>query len=276
MLTRQHFKNVAIIVCISALTLQLIGCGGTARRHRYSIAHDGPPPVDIDVSKVNDAVPKAEPFSKYGNPASYTALGRRYYVMKSYIGYSEKGIASWYGTKFHRQRTSSGEPYDMAAMTAAHKTLPIPCYVLVTNLNNGRRVTVKVNDRGPFHENRVIDLSYAAAKKLGVFPAGTALVQVTAIDPRNPGIATAMSPDRPTHPRIFMQIGAFAMRDNAERLVTAIKPYTKAPIRIKAGDYNGQPIYRVHIGPLENVDSSDELHHQLLVHRLGQPMTVIE
>lgn len=269
------FKSITLIVSVTALTLQLAGCG-SARKHRYAIAHDGPPKVDIDVSKIPDATPKVEPFSKYGNPSSYSALGKRYYIKKSFIGYSEKGIASWYGLKFHKQRTSSGEPYDLAAMTAAHKTLPIPCYVLVTNLQNNKRVIVKVNDRGPFHENRVIDLSYAAAKKLGVFPAGTALVQVTAIDPRNPDAVLGAMPAKIGTPRIFMQIGAFAMRDNAERLVAAIKPYTQAPIQIKEGELNGQPIYRVHIGPLENVDSSDELHHQLTVHQLGQPMTVIE
>lgn len=269
-------KYISIIACISALTLQLVGCGGAARKQRYSIFQDGPPAIDVDVSKIPDPVPKAEPFSRYGNPSSYSALGRKYYVMKSYLGYSEKGIASWYGMKFHNHRTSSGEPYNIAAMTAAHKTLPIPCYVLVTNLKTGKRVTVKVNDRGPFHENRIIDLSYVAAKKLGVFPAGTALVQVTAIDPRNLDAAMASVPAKPSNPILFMQIGAFAQRDNAVRLVAAIKPYTQAPIQLKEGVLNGNPIYRVHIGPIKNVDSSDELHHQLLVHQLGQPMTVIE
>lgn len=269
-------KFIAIVISLSAFSLQLVGCGGTARKNRYAIAQDRAPMFDVDVAKIPDPIPKVEPLSKYGNPSSYSVLGRKYYVMKSHLGYSEKGIASWYGMKFHNHRTSSGEPYNIAAMTAAHKTLPIPCYALVTNLKNGKHVTVKVNDRGPFHENRIIDLSYVAAKKLGVFPAGTALVQVTAIDPRNPDAALASAPSKSSNPTLFMQIGAFAQRDNAVRLVAAIKPYTQAPIQIKEGAFNGDPIYRVHIGPLENVDSSDALHHQLLVHNLGQPMTVIE
>lgn len=144
---------------------------------------DGPPNFYVDETKIPDAVPKPEPLAKYGNYPSYVVFGKRYYTLKSSKHYSAVGTASWYGTLFHKRRTSSGERYDMLAMTAAHRTLPLPTYVEVTNLRNHRRVIVKVNDRGPFHSKRLIDLSYVAAKKLGMIGHGTTVVRVTAIDP---------------------------------------------------------------------------------------------
>ena len=141
----------------------------------------GPAAGSVDVSGVGDAVPKDEPRSKYGNPESYEVFGKRYHVLDDARGYVERGIASWYGEKFHGRRTSNGETYDMYAMTAAHATLPIPSYVRVTNLANGRSVVVRVNDRGPFKSDRVIDLSYVAAYKLGFIQAGQARVEVEAI-----------------------------------------------------------------------------------------------
>jgi rare lipoprotein A len=131
-------------------------------RHRG----DGPPGYDVDVSHIKNPVPRPEPLAKYGNMSSYKVLGKRYYTMKTCPAFEQTGIASWYGTKFHAKRTSSGERYDMLAMTAAHKTLPLPTYVEVTNLSNHRTIIVKVNDRGPFSSNRIIDLSYVAAKKI--------------------------------------------------------------------------------------------------------------
>jgi len=189
--------------------------------------------------------------------------------MASSKGYVERGIASWYGTKFHGRRTSSGEPYDMNAMTAAHTTLPIPTYVQVTNLRNGRKVIVKVNDRGPFLHNRLIDLSYVAAVKLGITAEGTGLVEVRAIDPSHPQPSTAIrvsANDRHGANDIYLQVGAFADRDNAERLsqqVTAIHP--RAGIQIVAGGSNKLhgPIYRVRIGPLSGVKEVDRLSHKL-------------
>lgn len=146
-------------------------------------ARDGPPGREMDPDRIADAVPRAEPRSRYGNPAHYEVMGKRYYVLPSAEGYREEGIASWYGTKFHGRPTSSGEPYDLYAMTAAHRSLPLPSYVKVENLNNGRSAVVRVNDRGPFHPNRIIDLSYAAAVKLGIDKTGTGLVRVTVAGP---------------------------------------------------------------------------------------------
>ena len=140
----------------------------------------GPPPVP---GAVPDAVPRIEPRSRYGNPPFYDVLGKRYYVLSSSIGYWERGVASWYGPGFHKERTSAGEPYDMYGMTAAHKTLPLPAYVRVTNLQNGRSVVVRVNDRGPFVGNRIIDLSYTAAAKLDMLRNGTAMVEIRSISP---------------------------------------------------------------------------------------------
>lgn len=144
----------------------------------------GQPPDDASTA---DAVPKSEPRSKFGNPPFYTALGRRYTVLASADGYVARGVASWYGPDFHGKRASSGETYNMYTMTAAHPTLPLPSYVKVTNLENGRSAIVRINDRGPFKSDRIIDLSYAAARKLGVWQNGTAFVEVRAITPPRDG-----------------------------------------------------------------------------------------
>jgi rare lipoprotein A len=154
------------------------------------------PPASIPWSAqaVPDAVPKIEPRSRYGNPPFYEVFGRRYYVLSSSSAYVERGVASWYGPGFHEIRTSTREPYDMYGMTAAHKTLPLPAYVRVTNLQNGRSVVVRVNDRGPFVNNRIIDLSYTAAAKLDMLRNGTAMVEVRSIDPSIPAGAPVATP----------------------------------------------------------------------------------
>ncbi len=139
-----------------------------------------------DLENIPDAVPRVEPRARYGNPATYVVFGKRYHTKTSSQGHVERGLASWYGPNFHGRKTSSGERYDMYQMTAAHKSLPLPTYARVTNLENGRSAVVKINDRGPFHGPRVIDLSYAAATKLGVVKKGTAMVEVRAIDPSRP------------------------------------------------------------------------------------------
>jgi rare lipoprotein A len=183
-------------------------------------------------------------------------------------GYVERGIASWYGTKFHGRRTSSGETYDMYAMTAAHKELPIPTYVRVVNLRNGNAVVVKVNDRGPFHGNRIIDLSYAAAAKLGILGKGTGLVEVQAIDPRRKApaprrYASTYNKD----PSLYIQVGAFADRNNADRLRHRLTRSLNGSIRVQQADNGISPIFRVQVGPLATVEQADNVHTQLA--RLG-------
>jgi rare lipoprotein A len=176
----------------------LAGCGVGPTR-------DGAPAQPIDLTRVADAVPRSEPPSRYGNPASYRVDGQRYRVLDSSKGYVERGIASWYGTKFHGRRTSNGETYDMYGMTAAHRSLPLPTYVRVTNLANGRTAVVRVNDRGPFHSDRIIDLSYAAAGKIGLLGTGTAQVEVRAIDPDAPATRVAVAGEA-----VSVQPAAFA------------------------------------------------------------------
>jgi rare lipoprotein A len=145
-----------------------------------------------DINQIPDAVPRDEPRSASGNPPFYVVAGHRYVVLPSASGYVERGVASWYGTEFHGLRTSTGESYDMFAMTAAHKTLPLPCYARVTNLSNGRNVVVRINDRGPFVANRIIDLSYSAANRLDMIRNGTAFVQVEVLSPAAPSLTASM------------------------------------------------------------------------------------
>ena len=232
------------------------------------VEKDSAPSRPVDVSNMPDAVPKEEPRSKYGNPKSYVVLGKRYYVLDSSKGYVERGIASWYGTKFHGRRTSSGETYDMYAMTAAHKTLPLPTYVEVTNLENYRSAVVKVNDRGPFHENRIIDLSYAAATKLGIVAKGTGLVEVRAIDPatynRSKVIPVRNIPE-PDHglPQFYIQIGAFSQRANAENTRQKVSSIGDSLVKISEAAVDGKILYRVRIGPLASVEYADKIVGQL-------------
>ena len=152
---------------------------------RYSMIKDAYPEEDVDVSTIPNAVPTDEPYSRGGNRSSYQVWGKTYNVLDTHEGYSESGSASWYGKKFHGHKTSNGEIYDMYRMTAAHKSLPIPSFASVKNLENGKEVIVRINDRGPFHSDRIIDLSYAAAKKLGYKDKGTANVKVDSITVSN-------------------------------------------------------------------------------------------
>ena len=172
------------------ISMMLLANGCSHFRTSYipaSEGKDGGPLCPHDVACIPNAIPKPEPLSKYGNPATYEVFGKTYRVAKTAKhGSTQKGMASWYGTKFHGRRTSSGEPYDLYGMTGAHKHLPLPTYVCVKNLKNNREVIIKLNDRGPFVSDRIIDLSYAAAKKLGIYEVGTAPVSITVIDPTHP------------------------------------------------------------------------------------------
>ncbi|WP_295427783.1 septal ring lytic transglycosylase RlpA family protein [uncultured Thiodictyon sp.] len=184
--TRGRDAHAPIALILPALLL-LAGCAGQGSRD----ADGGPDYRRLDPTGIPDAVPRVEPRSKYGNMASYKVRGKVYRTKQDGRGHVEHGLASWYGKQFNGRRTSSGERYDMYGMTAAHKTLPLPSYARVTNLENGRSAVVRINDRGPFHGTRVIDLSYAAATKIGVFPKGTATVEIRGIDPANPGAVPA-------------------------------------------------------------------------------------
>ena len=225
---------------------------------------DAAPDKQVDVSTIPNAVPKNEPKSRYGNPESYVVFGKRYYVLDSSKNYVEKGIASWYGTKFHGRRTSSGETYDMYAMTAAHKTLPLPTYVQVKNLNNGKYIIVKVNDRGPFHENRIIDLSYTAAIKLDIIKKGTGLVEVRAIDPMRSTKNSLVNEKKnkiSTNQDIsfYIQVGTFGELENAEILKQKLSSLGDDLIKISNVVTSGKTLYRVRIGPITDTKLSDPI-----------------
>ena len=236
---------------------------------------DTGPSKDIDLSGIKEPVPRAEPFSKSGNPDSYIVRGRRYYTLRSNRGYRERGIASWYGKKFHGRRTSNGEVYDMYAHTAAHKTLPLPTYARVTNLENGSSAIVRINDRGPFHENRLIDLSYVTAKKLGIVAKGTGWVEVTAIDAGAPQ-SLPVPVAGPRSGQIFLQVGAFQERSNAERLGDRLRAANFQPIYIATDRLASGQIFRVRLGPLFNPELADRLSRQLANLGIEQPHIVVE
>lgn len=240
---------------------------------------DGPPAYAVDLSKVKKAVPRHLPRSRYGNPRTYAALGKRYRVLPTSKGYNQKGIASWYGTKFNGELTSSREPYNMLAMTAASPVLPIPCFVRVTNLENGRSVIVKVNDRGPFAPNRIIDLSYAAAMKLGYAHKGTALVDVKAINIDQYWAKrgkTHLAQAKPMqHPKLFLQLGAFEHKHNALALEGQVRHYVNKPVEIIPSRHRSGTLYKVRVGPLKGVGESDKVYLKLKHHGLGKAITVI-
>jgi len=213
------------------------------------------PPIDTDA--IGDAIPRVEPLSKRGNPAFYDVLGKRYFVISSASGYVERGVASWYGPGFHKEFTSNGEPYDMYGMTAAHKTLPLPCFVRVTNLANGKSVVVRVNDRGPFKDGRIIDLSHTAAAKLDMLRAGTALVEVRVVTPNDSAQPPALQQQS------YVQAGAFGDVGNAERLAAQLrsKGYTQALVH--SDTTGGRVLHRVRIGPVTDVANFDRIVAEL-------------
>lgn len=271
------------VLILLVLALLLHGCSTSVFEEK-----DGPG-EHRDVSHVPDAVPRAEPLSRGGNPTSYVVFGKRYYPMRDNRGFVERGIASWYGRKFHGRKTSNGETYDMYAMTAAHKRLPLPSFAEVVNLENGRRVVVRVNDRGPFHDNRVIDLSYAAASRIGMLGKGTALVEVRAINPRAPRrapttrTASAAAPRPSTQsprieraPRIFLQAGAFSDSANAERLRRRLENDLSRSVRVLPADSGVGRVHRVQVGPLASVEIADQISARLAGLGVAAPLVVID
>ena len=221
-------------------------------------AGDGAPPRPLQREAVKDAVPLSVVVTRAGNKNPYTVLGKTYYLLPTSEGYREEGIASWYGTKFHGRPTANGEPFNIYGMTAAHKTLPIPAYVRVTNLDNQHTAIVRVNDRGPFHDNRIIDLSYAAAVKLGFEKQGTARVLVETITPQSLRQATAVSE---REERFFLQAGAFKSQQLATQLRARLQALTREPVVISD---SGSGFYRVRLGPLPTMQQVQQLTDRLL------------
>jgi rare lipoprotein A len=253
-------RRVTLLLLAGAVTVLLAACAGEAPRVEEPA--DGPSTTDLKPGDVADAVPRAEPLARYGNHSPYEVFGRKYHVLPSSKGYHERGTASWYGSKFHGRRTSSGEPYDMHLATAAHKSLPLPTYAEVTNLDNGRKVIVKINDRGPFKDGRIIDLSYGAALRLGMIPTGTARVDVRAIDvdasdrfvaqdtqPAVPRAQPAAAGNDPgSEAGTWLQAGAYGRREGAEELAGQLRRADLNPVSIQDVDQ----LFRVWLGPYSN------------------------
>lgn len=268
-------ERIVVTVVAFAAVSQMAGCGSPLQR-------DGEPRGgSATIPELPaDATPRPESRSRYGNGPVYEVLGKRYTVMESSAGYRERGVASWYGKKFHGNLTSNRETYDMYKMTAAHKTLPLPTYVQVRNLRNDKSVVVRVNDRGPFVHNRIIDLSYSAALKLDMVNDGTSLVEVSAIsfdEPKGdvPVRKTANPPPPVPDPAplradppeidnvVYVQVGAFGSRDNADRRLALIRSAGILNSAIEEDQTTDANLYRVRIGPIREVIQYDILVEEL-------------
>jgi len=241
---------------------------------RYRQSEDSTPDGDgIDIASMPEPVPRSEPRSRYGNKSPYNVLGQTYTVLPTAAGYDERGIASYYGSKFHGYMTSDFEKYDMYAFSAASKVLPLPSYARVTNLENGKSVIVRINDRGPFAENRIIDLSYAAAVRIGIWPKGTGLVEVQGIDPARenaePPLPITVTAQKVGTPRLYLQVGAFGDPANAERLATRLRDQDVGAVRVVDAQIGGRTLKRVQIGPLADVDAADRVTEK--INAMGLP-----
>ena len=295
MLLVYWIKILFKLTCLSLAALgltTLYGCSGNKRHvskgyyghnHLYLQKSDSAPILTkhLNIHAIPDAIPKIEPKSRTGNPSTYKVFNKRYKVLNSSKGYKAKGIASWYGKKFHGFKTSSGEIYDMYKMSAAHKTLPLPTYAQVTNLDNGRKIIVKINDRGPFHANRLIDLSYAAAIKLGITDKGTGKVEVTAINPKKYRTKYNKNnippPLAPHNPASFLQLGAFSDKQNAQNLVSKlnnIQEISKYKVKIHNAPANTSPLFKVLIGPIAKYEEINKLKSILLTQKLPSAFTI--
>lgn len=276
---------------MALLALWLTACGGISSK-------DGTPSRQLDPDDIRDAVPKRETVTRAGNKSPYTVLGKTYTLLPTAKGYRARGTASWYGTKFHGRTTANGESYDVYAMTAAHTTLPIPSYVRVTNLDNGRQAVVRVNDRGPFAHGRIIDLSYAAATKLGFAHKGTASVEVEAIDVDNwpPSRAVAAAPiavrstARPVPVAqpvrtaapvvsataagsLYVQVGAFSNAQSAESLRRKLQQATARPVEVSPSA-SPPTLFRVRVGPLATRAEAEQVRAELLDGLVGDARIV--
>lgn len=254
---------------IFVATLFLVGCSSQYVSHdalsevsnagRYSMKQDKGPDSPMAASDINTTTPRKEPLSRHGNKSPYTVNGKQYSIMASAAGFEEEGLASWYGQKFHGHSTSNGETFDMYKISAAHKTLPLPSWVRVTNLDNGISIDVRVNDRGPFHGGRIIDLSYAGAVKLGYVDKGTARVKVEVLEG-----------DLLDQSAYFVQVGAFSSKDSAQSLQQRLK----SEVDEKVGVYK-DAYYRVRIGPVK-YDQAIALQQKYTGQEFGKPLLVIK
>jgi rare lipoprotein A len=277
------------LALLMLLTLMLAACGSRGRERpaepqspppaapRYEPL-DGPPSVPFDVDAVPEPVVKDEPLARYGNHSPYEVFGKRYQVLPRSAGYVERGTASWYGTKFHGRLTSTREPYDMYQFTAAHKTLPLPSYARVTRLDTGKSVVVRINDRGPFVGTRLIDLSYAAAVKLGVHLTGTAPVEVRVLHAGDDVNAQRPPVPRPSQPpivtsggNIYVQVAAFSARASAFQYRRRLLGEGFDEVRVFTARTDRGRVWRVRVGPLQTLDQAESVRARLRAGGFGEP-----
>jgi rare lipoprotein A len=250
-----NFRNAAA----GAALLLLAACSAGPRRPE-------PPPVP----PAGDNLPREEPRARNGNPPFYEVAGRRYVVLATAAGYVEQGVASWYGPDFHGGRTATGETYDMNAMSGAHPTLPLPAWVRVTNLQNGRSIVIRLNDRGPFSKNRVIDLSRRAAEELDMIRTGTALVEVRSL------AAGDVPPAPPAVNRFFAQAGAFAEENNATKLAERLRSAGIEGVSVTETRTDGRRLFRVRAGPVADVGEFDRLIERLRAAGADSPRLALQ
>jgi rare lipoprotein A len=285
---KYRIKRSTNLLLTGLLALLCYGCAPVseqrppAKEPGFDDIRDSAPARSVDTSHVPDAIPRHEVRTIAGNKNPYTVLGKTYHLIEDERSYKERGKASWYGKKFHGRRTSNGEIYDMYAMTAAHKTLPIPSYVRVTNVTNGRSAVVRVNDRGPFHADRIIDLSYAAAQRLGILTAGTGLVDVEIIlsGDAAPTAGTKqalnqVAPGSELPPNTYLQIGAFSSEASARQFAADVGRRLNYPV-ILSRTQTGNVVYRVRVGPLANARHMQDARDQVQLLNIPQPHVVYE
>ena len=288
-------STVLRISIVSPVLLAMMACGlapapeqtpVSPNAGRYSISQDRAPTRIVDLSSIPEVIPEPLNRTGAGNRSPYTVLGSSYEVMPTEEGYNERGVASWYGEKFHGHKTSNGEVFDMFLASAAHKSLPIPSFLRVTNLDNNRNIVVRVNDRGPFHGDRIIDLSYAAAVKLGYADRGTARVQLESI------VATGTSGDRAVRAsnsvwnetlRVsstegkYVQIGAFSDLSAAKEVTSRVEQITSLPVFIRTvNTSNNKILHRVRVGPISDPGQIQRVSESVVAANLGSPYTVTE
>ena len=250
----------------------LSGCSGTQVQDKLQAqVPDGAPDGVIDLRKIPDAMP--EPIQVPLKNAPYALGGINYEPMESAKGYLETGVASWYGTKFHGKQTANGEIYDLYKMTAAHKTLPLPSYVKVTNVDNGLSIVVRVNDRGPFVDDRLIDLSYVAAKKLAFADTGLANVEIEGINPESFSKFTKGSTNEDI---VFLQLAALTNYHSAQLLRRQVFEALGVPVKVVTGDEQPEPYYRIRVGPVESPEHLELLLENLASLQFETPYIVYE
>ncbi len=267
----QRFSCYGVVLAILAL---ISGCSSAPTSDsRYALQQDAAPDEVFDMSKIKELNPVYEPPSRAGNKSPYTVWGKSYSVMPSSKGYKAEGVASWYGKKFHGYHTSNGEIYDMYQLSAAHKSLPLPSYVLVTHLGNGKQVLVRVNDRGPFHDGRVIDLSYAAAARLDMLGTGTAPVRIEAIDPVTwkGGMNLAVNQ---LQPPVLVQVAAMSQEDSARQLGSRLEKHTGQKMTVVPATVNSRLLHKVQLGPVESRSDLQRLIDQLANDGFVRPIII--